>query len=58
MHKRNEPHHSASESGFSLSFGVFPIGGSTRRILSYRVGSGTSGKERSTVVGCRGRRAV
>ncbi|CAH1382715.1 unnamed protein product [Tenebrio molitor] len=36
MHKRNEPHHSASESGFSLSFGVFPIGGSTRRILSYR----------------------
>ncbi|XP_018565119.1 relaxin receptor 2 [Anoplophora glabripennis] len=34
--KRNEHHHSASDSGFSLSFGVFPIAGSTRRILSYR----------------------
>ncbi|KAJ8926277.1 hypothetical protein NQ314_021369 [Rhamnusium bicolor] len=34
--RRTEHHQSASESGFSLSFGVFPLGGSSRRILSYR----------------------
>ncbi|KAJ8982600.1 hypothetical protein NQ317_005072 [Molorchus minor] len=35
--KKQEHHqHSASESGFSLSLGMFPIRGSTRRILSYR----------------------
>lgn len=35
--RRAEPINSASESGFSLSFG-FPLG-STRRVLSYRVES-------------------
>ncbi|KAJ8954184.1 hypothetical protein NQ318_005779 [Aromia moschata] len=43
--KRQDHHHSGSESGFSLSFGVFPIGGSTRRILSYR-GDGVPGGKR------------
>lgn len=38
LNKKNIEHHpqSASESAFSLSFGVFP---SSRRILSYRVGN-------------------
>ncbi|XP_072379113.1 uncharacterized protein Lgr4 [Diabrotica undecimpunctata] len=34
--RKRENQHTASESGFSLSFGVFPIGGSTKRIFSYR----------------------
>ncbi|XP_049822980.1 relaxin receptor 2 [Aethina tumida] len=38
LYKRKRPDHShsASESGFSLSFGVFPLGGSSRRIMSQR----------------------
>ncbi|XP_063926773.1 relaxin receptor 2 isoform X3 [Zophobas morio] len=43
--RRPDPQHSASDSGFSLSFGVFPKGGSTRRILTYRVGLRKSGNE-------------
>ncbi|XP_044260408.1 relaxin receptor 2 [Tribolium madens] len=36
IRKRRAEPHSTSESGFSLSFGVFPKGGSTRRVMSYR----------------------
>ncbi|CAG9854617.1 unnamed protein product [Phyllotreta striolata] len=54
--KGADQQHTATDSGFSLSFGVFPIRGSTKRILGYRgtqtsslTGSKTSCK-RSTAV--------
>ncbi|XP_074041551.1 leucine-rich repeat-containing G protein-coupled receptor 4 isoform X2 [Leptinotarsa decemlineata] len=40
--KRSEQHHAGSESGFSLSFGVFPIGSSTRRLFGSRRTHSTS----------------